>query len=135
MQQPNPNTNPPANAKCSYGAGSILANNQLGTELGALVKLLPDNKVLLFKIQDKTYPVFSKLVVNPLVSKVGHINDVDEDGRFKHADLREQLLKYYNTRNISKNERGVLEDFLNETFPLGVPAYHPERTIEEANIH
>ena len=119
-----------------YGAGSILSNNQTGDEIGALVNYLPNNRILLFRIQDKTYPVFSKLEISPALSKVGHINDLSEDGKhFKHTDLREQLLKYYNTRNISKNEKTILQDFLDQTFPLGIPEYKAELTKEDECQH
>ena len=95
-----------------YGAGSILSNNQTGDEIGALVNYLPNNRILLFRIQDKTYPVFSKLEVSPALSKVGHINDLSDDGKhFKHTDLREQLLKYYNTRIFLKMRKLFYKTF------------------------
>ena len=120
-----------SNTYNQFGAGSILRNTKTDMDYGALVNYLPNNRILVFRIQDRTYPVFSKLSISPLISKVGHINDVEEEGHFKYNVLREHLLKYYNTRNISSNEKSILNDFINATFPLGVPLYRTEIPNED----
>jgi hypothetical protein len=124
-----------SNTYNQFGAGSILRNTKTDMDYGALVNYLPNNRILVFRIQDRTYPVFSKLSISPLISKVGHINDVEEEGNFKYNVLREHLLKYYNTRNISSNEKSILNDFINATFPLGVPLYRTEIPNEDEHHH
>ena len=55
--------------------GSILNNNQTGEDYGVLVNNLSGNRIVVFRIQDKAYPVFSKMDISPTIVKVGHINE------------------------------------------------------------
>ena len=99
--------------------GSILMNSETEEDYGVFVNHLPNNRIVVFRIQDKSYPVFSKMNINSNIVKVGHINE------YKYSDLREELLKYYRTRNISKSEEAILSELMIEAFPLGIPLYRP----------
>lgn len=104
-------------------SGIILNNNQTNENYGVLVKKLNNKDLIVFRLQDNSFPVISKLKYNDNISKIGHINE------YKNQNLKEQLLKYYRTRNITANENKVLDTLMKEAFPLGIPLYRPEIPI------
>jgi len=109
-------------------SGSILNNKQTGEDYGVYVNKLPDNRIVVFRIQDKSYPVFSKMRVHPQINKTGHINE------HRFSDLKEQLLKYYRTRNITPSEDNILKPLMNEAFPLGIPLYRPNIPLTKEEV-
>ena len=105
--------------------GSILNNTQTNEDYGVLVNSLPNDKILLFRIQDKNFPVFSKIKRHPYIGKLGHINEN------QNQTLKNELLKYYRSKKLGKSEENVLRDLMVEAFPLGIPEYQPDKRLPD----
>jgi len=114
--------------------GSILINTATNKVYGVLVSLLPNNKIIVFRLDKNTHPIFSKLDIHPHITKVGIINE------FQYSTLKNALLKYYRTYNLTPSEKKMMEPLMIFAFPLGIPEYQPnielpERDIEFMDIH
>ena len=46
-------------------AGSILINTTNNKLYGVLVSTLPNNKIIVFRLDKNTHPIFSKFVIHP----------------------------------------------------------------------
>ena len=105
--------------------GSMLVDSNNNDDYGVMVDKISPTKVIVFRLDKNTYPVFSKLTLNPHIVKYGNINE------FKNTKLKSALLKYYHTTNMSKNEKSKLSKLLDFAFPLGIPAYQPEKPLSD----
>ena len=114
--------------------GSILINTSTNKLYGVLVSILTNNKIIVFRLDKNTHPIFSKLDIHPYITKVGIINE------FQYSTLKNALLKYYRTYNLTPSEKKMMESLMIFAFPLGVPEYQPnvelpERDIEFMDLH
>ena len=105
--------------------GSILNNIETKEDYGVLVNSLPNDKILVFRIQDKNFPVFSKIKRHSSIGKLGHINEN------QNQTLKHELLKYYRSKKLGKSEENVLRDLMVEAFPLGIPEYQPDKRLPD----
>jgi hypothetical protein len=122
----------PDNIMSHLNPGSMLVDSNNNDDYGVMVDKISPTKVIVFRLDKKTYPVFSKLTLNPHIIKHGNINE------FKNTKLKSALLKYYHTTNMSKNEKNKLNKLIDFAFPLGVPAYQPEKPLtddEQAHLN
>ena len=108
-----------------FNPGSMLYDSNNNQDYGVMVDQITPNKVIVFRLDKNTYPVFSKLSLNPYIQKHGNINE------YKNSKLKSALLKYYHTTNMSKNEKNKLSKLVNFAFPLGVPAYQPDKPLTD----
>ena len=104
------------NLKPGYVIEDVTNNNNYGV----LVNDLKDD-YLVFRLDNDTLPVFSKLKKKEQLRQKSHINHPT------NKKLKEELLRYYRTRYINPKQEKVLKNVLNEAFPNGVPLYD-ERT-------
>ena len=88
----------------------MLVNNKTNQDYGVMVEQVSPNKIVVFRLDKNTYPVFSRLDLNPYIQKVGNINE------FKNTKLKTALLKYYQTTNKSKNEKKMLTKLIDFDF-------------------
>ena len=114
--------------------GSILINTTTNKLYGVLVSILPNNKIIVFRLDKNTHPIFSKLDIHPHIAKVGIINE------FQYSTLKNALLKYYRTYNLTPSEKKMMESLMIFAFPIGIPEYQPnielpERDIESMDLH
>ena len=114
--------------------GSILINSSTNKIYGVLVSILPNNKLIVFRLDKNTHPIFSKFDIHPHIIKVGNINE------FQYSTLKTALLKYYRTYNLTTTEKQMLKPLMIFAFPLGIPEYKPdvelpERDIELMDLH
>ena len=58
-----------------FSPGSILINTTTNKLYGVLVSLLPNNKIIVFRLDKNTHPIFSKFELHPNIAKVGIINE------------------------------------------------------------
>ena len=117
-----------------FTPGSILINNVTNKLYGVCVNYIPPNKVIVFRLDNNTHPIFSKFQLNPNVIKVGIINE------HQYAPLKSALLKHYRTYNLTPSENKLLQGIMNFAFPLGIPEYQPgiqlpERDIKLMDLH
>lgn len=108
--------------------GSILINNIDGKFYGVLVTKLPNNKVIVFRLDKNTHPIFSKLNNHPQIIKSGIINE------HQHAPLKSALLKHYRTYNLTSSEKNMLQPLMDFAFPLGIPEYQPDVELPERDL-
>ena len=114
--------------------GSILINSSTNKIYGVLVSILPNNKLIVFRLDKNTHPIFSKFDIHPHIVKVGIINE------FQYSTLKNALLKYDRTYNLTTTEKQMLKPLMIFAFPLGIPEYKPdvelpERDIEMMDLH
>lgn len=104
--------------------GSIIVNSANNKNYGTIVEN-KNNKIIVFRLEKDTYPVFSKIDYHPYIKKTGNINE------FKNELLKSALLKYISTNNLTKNEESLLKNLLEFAFPLGIPEYRPDIELPE----
>jgi hypothetical protein len=114
--------------------GSILINTTTNKLYGVLVSILPNNKIIVFRLDKNTHPIFSKLDIHPHITKVGIINE------FQYSTLKNALLKYYRTYTLTPSEKKMMQPLMEFAFPIGIPEYQPnielpERDIELMDLH
>ena len=97
------------------------ANNQ---NYGTVVNNLGD-RIVVFRLEKDTYPVFSKIKNHPYIRKTGTLNE------HKNEILKSALLKYISSNQLSENEQKQLHNLIQFAFPLGVPSYKPEMELPE----
>ena len=108
--------------------GSIIINTSTNKLYGVLVSILPNNKIIVFRLDRNTHPIFSKFNNHSNVTKVGIINE------FRYSTLKNALLKYYRTYNLTQSEKHMLKPLMDFAFPLGIPEYQPEIELPERDI-
>ena len=114
-----------------FNAGSILINTTNNKLYGVLVTTLPaqpNNKIIVFRLDKNTNPIFSKFQMHEHISKVGIINE------HQYANLKSALLKHYRTYNITPTEKTMLKPLMDFAFPLGIPEYQPHIDLPERDI-
>ena len=100
-----------------FNPGSILINTSNNKLYGVLVTTLNNqfnnqpNKIIVFRLDKNTHPIFSKFQVHPHISKVGIINE------YQYANLKSALLKHYRTYNLTPTEKQMLTPLMNFAFP------------------
>lgn len=99
--------------------GSMIMNSANNQNYGVVVNNLGD-RVVVFRLEKDTYPVFSKIKNHPYIRKTGTINEN------KNELLKSALLKYISNNKLSENEQKQLHKLIQFAFPLGVPAYRPD---------
>jgi len=104
--------------------GSTIINSNNNQDYGVIVNNLKD-KLVIFRLDKNTYPVFSKINNHSYIRKTGNINE------FKNDILKQALLKYISNNNLTKNEKKLLDELINYAFPLGIPQYRPEIELPE----
>lgn len=104
--------------------GSTIINSNNNQDYGVIVNNLND-KLVIFRLEKNTYPVFSKINNHPYIRKTGNINE------YKHEILKQALLKYISNNNLTNNEKKLLSKLINYAFPLGIPEYRPEIELPE----
>ena len=82
-----------------FTAGSILINGITNKLYGVLVSVIPPNKIIVFRLDQNTHPIFSKFQIHPNIVKTGIINE------HQHANLKSALLKHYRTYNLTQQEK------------------------------
>lgn len=108
--------------------GSILSNNITNKQYGVLVNILPNNKLIVFRLDKNTHPIFSKFDLHSNVCKTGVINEN------QHNNLKSALLRHYRTYNLTNSEKKLLEPLMNFAFPLGIPEYDPQIHLPERDL-
>lgn len=104
--------------------GNIIINAINNSNYGVIVNQ-KKNKLIVFRLENNTYPVFSKIDINPNLKKNGHINE------YQNEILKLAFLKYISNSILSENEKKMLQPLINFAFPLGVPEYRPEIELPE----
>ena len=113
------------NLKTNLTPGSMLINTSNNQDYGVVVDHYSPKKIIVFRLDKNTYPVFSKTDILPNLQKVGNINE------YKNSKLKSALLKYFHTNNLSSNEKTKLQKLMDFSFPLGIPAYQPDNPLSE----
>ena len=108
--------------------GSILINTSTNKLYGVLVSVLPNNKIIVFRLDRNTHPIFSKFEIHPHIAKVGIIND------HSYANLKNSLLKHYRTYNLTPTEKIMLKPLMEFAFPIGIPEYQPDIELPDRDI-
>ena len=105
----------------NFKVGDILHHTTENKNLGVIIHKFPD-KLLLFRVDNNTHPTFSKIQNHNIHQAVviGNIN------QYEFQDLKQHLLKYYRTRNISKTEEALLKNVMTYAFPNGIPFIIPQ---------
>ena len=117
------------NTQLPFNIGNILKNLTTGENYGVYVGQKPnDEKLIVFRLDKNTHPVFSKIAPHPQLQKAGHINE------FTFSPLKSALLKHYRKHKLTASENKLLEQLMIEAFPLGVPAYNPTEELPERDI-
>lgn len=111
-----------------FTTGSILINTSTNKLYGVLVTVLPNNKLIVFRLDKDTHPIFSKFEIHQNIAKVGNINE------YQYSTIKTALLKHYRTYNLTLTEKQLLQPLMNFAFPLGIPEYHPEVELPERDI-
>lgn len=104
--------------------GSMIMNSANNQNYGTVVNNLGD-RIVVFRLEKDTYPVFSKIKNHPYIRKTGTINE------HKNELLKSALLKYISSNQLSENEQKQLHNLIQFAFPLGVPAYRPDIELPE----
>ena len=109
--------------------GHILNDNLTNKNLGVLVHKLSPLKYIVFNFEkiNSICPVFSKINNVSNISKIGNINQV------VYKPLKNALLKYYRTHNISSIEQKSMNLLMDYAFPNGIPEYSPELSLDYEN--
>ena len=111
-----------------FNPGSILVNTATNKLYGVLVANLPDRKIIVFRLDKNTHPIFSKFEQHETIAKVGIINEG------QYANLKSALLKHYRTTNLTPTENKMLQPLMNFAFPLGIPEFNPGAELPERDI-
>lgn len=111
-----------------FNPGSILVNTATNKLYGVLVVNLPNNKIIVFRLDKNTHPIFSKFDIHDNIAKVGIINEG------QYSNLKSALLKHYRTTNLTLTEKKMLQPLMNFGFPLGIPDYDPGIELSERDI-
>jgi len=114
-----------------FNPGSILINTTNNKLYGVLVATLPsqpNNKIIVFRLDKNTHPIFSKFQIHQHISKVGIINE------HNYAELKGALLKHYRTYSLTPTEKQMLKPLMEFAFPLGIPEYQPHKDLPERDI-
>lgn len=111
-----------------FNPGSILVNNATNKLYGVLVTHLPNQKIIVFRLDKNTHPIFSKFELHDNIMKVGIINEG------QYANLKSALLKHYRTHNLTPTEKKMLQPLMNFAFPLGIPEYDPGTELPERDL-
>jgi hypothetical protein len=119
-----------------FKPGSILINTSTNKLYGVLVSLLPQStiqsqsqaKIIVFRLDKNTHPIFSKFELHPNVAKVGIINEA------QYSSIKSALLKHYRTYNLTLTEKNMLQPLMNFAFPLGIPEYQPDVELPERDL-
>ena len=112
----------------NFKIGSILINTSNNKLYGVLVTILPNNKIIVFRLDKDTHPIFSKFEIHPHIAKVGIINEN------QYASLKSALLKHYRTYNLTPSEKQMLKPLMEFAFPIGIPEYQPNVELPERDI-
>ena len=109
--------------------GDILHHTVENKTLGVIIHEFPD-KLLLFRVDNNTHPTFSKILKQNIhqVVKIGNIN------QHKFQDIKQHLLKYYRTRNITQTEEKLLQNIMTYAFPNGIPLYDSTELPTEESL-
>ena len=114
-----------------FNAGSILintANNKLYGVLVAVLQQTEPKKIIVFRLDKNTNPIFSRFQLHPHIAKVGIINE------HQYSNLKSALLKHYRTYNLTPTEKTMLKPLMDFAFPLGIPEYQPHIDLPERDI-
>lgn len=111
-----------------FNPGSILVNTATNKLYGVLVANLPNQKIIVFRLDKNTHPIFSKFELHDNIAKVGIINEG------QYANLKNALLRHYRTTNLTPTEKKMLQPLMNFAFPLGIPEYDPGVELPERDI-
>lgn len=110
--------------------GNILKNVETGKKLGCIVHYNPmAQQVVIFRATSPDHPSFGRVSLTSLPPGIivdGNIND------YQHADIKQYLLRYLRTRNLSPTEERVMSSIKNYAFPNGLPKY--DSTIQNTDI-
>jgi hypothetical protein len=118
----------------TFKAGSILINTSNNKLYGVLVSVIPkthntpNNKIIVFRLDKNTHPIFSKFELHPHIAKVGIINE------HQYANLKNALLKHYRTYNLTPTEKIMLKPLMDFAFPIGIPDYQPHIELPERDV-
>jgi hypothetical protein len=98
--------------------GSIIYDYSNNKELGVVVYPLND-RYILFKLENNTHPIFSRLPLNEAntITATGNINETN------NQNLKLHLLKYYRQHNLSDSEKKLLDPLMTFAYPNGIPEY------------
>ena len=113
----------------NFKVGDILHHTTENKNLGVIIHKFPD-KLLLFRVDNNTHPTFSKIQNHNIHQAVviGNIN------QYEFQDLKQHLLKYYRTRNISETEEALLKKVMTYAFPNGIPLYNSTEIPTEESL-
>ena len=111
-----------------FNPGSILVNTATNKLYGVLVATLPNHKIIVFRLDKNTHPIFSKFENHDNIAKVGIINEG------QYANLKSALLRHYRTTNLTLTEKKMLQPLVNFAFPLGIPEFDPGAELPERDI-
>ena len=109
--------------------GDILHHTTDNKNLGVIIHEFPD-KLLLFRVDNNTHPTFSKILKQNIhqVVEIGNIN------QHQFQDIKQHLLKYYRTRNITDTEEKLLQKIMTYAFPNGIPLYNSTELPTEESL-
>jgi hypothetical protein len=112
----------------TFNPGSILVNTATNKLYGVLVSHLHNNKIIVFRLDKNTHPIFSKFELHENIMKVGVINE------YQYSNLKNALLRHYRTYNLTPTEKKMLQPLINFAFPLGIPEYNSEIELPERDM-
>lgn len=101
--------------------GTILKNTETEKKIGCIVHYNPvAHQAVIFRATSPDHPSFGRInlaTVGPSVQADGNIND------YNHGDIKQYLLRYLRTRNLSPTEERVMAQIKDYAFPNGLPKY------------
>lgn len=101
--------------------GTVLKNIETGKKIGCVVHYNPVvQQAVIFRATSPDHPSFGRVNLanaGPNVQPDGNIND------YQHGDLKQYLLRYLRTRNLSPTEARVMSAVKDYAFPNGLPKY------------
>ena len=115
------------NNNFNYCPGSMIQNSNTQEKYGSLIRKIGD-KLFFFRLENDTIPVFSKMDLIPCLEKNGHINQEC------NSKLKNELLRYYRTRNLGENEKVLLHQIMKFAFPNGIPKHHSQINITNEKL-
>ena len=107
--------------------GTVVQNIETNKKLGCIVHYNPlAQTAIIFRATSPDHPTFGRVNLSNTNNMVesGNIND------YKNSDLKQYLLSYLRTRNLSPTEEKVIMTIRNYAFPNGLPIYDSAASLD-----
>lgn len=107
--------------------GTVLKNIESGKKLGCIVHYNPRmRQAIIFRTSSPDHPSFGRI-------NLASSNNIEGDGNindYSHSDLKQYLLRYITTRNLSSSEEKVMSIIRDYAFPNGLPKYDSGNSLD-----